>query len=182
MKKLVFLILAMSMPLCAQTQTTTLNNNGCSCTSYQGAYLPVTNVGNVAYVHMNPFAAPRFFETLDSKLHCAPGVDRFRGCPCAQRVSTLSKRNLEWREGLYPPDFHAEVLPERVHIGFRWRHVSFANPIKSFHFPKKSSIHADSGTGSNLLAGPIPGSRGETGVSPVWRAGRPQLHRLGYNE
>ncbi|PYX25723.1 MAG: hypothetical protein DMG82_04035 [Acidobacteria bacterium] len=54
------------MPLCAQTQTTTLNNNGCSCTSYQGAYLPVTNGGTVAYVHMNPFAAPPFFETLDA--------------------------------------------------------------------------------------------------------------------
>jgi hypothetical protein len=65
MKKLIFLILAMSLPLCAQTQTT-LNNNGCSCTSYQGAYLPVTNGGIVAYVHMNPFAAPPFFETLDA--------------------------------------------------------------------------------------------------------------------
>jgi hypothetical protein len=66
MKKLIFLILAMSLPLCAQTQTTTLNNNGCSCTSYQGAYLPVTNGGNVAYVHMNPYATPPFFETLDA--------------------------------------------------------------------------------------------------------------------
>jgi len=32
------------------------------------------------------------------------------------------------------------------------------------------------------VMGPIPGSRGETGVSPVWRAGRPLLHRLGYDE
>jgi hypothetical protein len=65
MKKLIFLILAMSMPLLAQT---TLNNNGCTCTSYQGAYLPVTNGGSVAYVHLNPLASPPYFETLDANL------------------------------------------------------------------------------------------------------------------
>jgi hypothetical protein len=50
-------------------QTTTLNNNGCSCSSYQGAYLPVTNGGDVAYVHMNPFASPAYFETLDANFN-----------------------------------------------------------------------------------------------------------------
>jgi len=139
MKKLIFLILAMSMPLCAQTQTT-LNNNGCSCTSYQGAYLPVTNGGTVAYVHMNPFAAPPFFETLDANFTVLQEWTDFVVCPCAQRVSTVSKRNLQWREGLYAPDFHAEVLPERVHIGFCWRNVSFANPIKSPHFRKRAAF------------------------------------------
>jgi len=53
----------------AFAQSTTLNNNGCSCTSYQGAYLPVTNGGDVAYVHMNPFASPPFFETLDANFN-----------------------------------------------------------------------------------------------------------------
>ena len=65
MKKLAFLILAMSLPMCAQT---TLNNNGCTCTSYQGAYLPVTNGGSVAYIHLNPLASPPYFETLDANL------------------------------------------------------------------------------------------------------------------
>ncbi len=66
MKKLIFLILAMSLPLCAQN---TLNNNGCSCTSYQGAYLPVSNGGSVAYIHLNPYASPPYFETLDANLN-----------------------------------------------------------------------------------------------------------------
>ena len=68
MKRLpqVLLILAMSLPMFAQS---TLNNNGCSCTSYQSAYLPVMNGGSVTYVHMNPFAAPPFFETLDANFN-----------------------------------------------------------------------------------------------------------------
>jgi hypothetical protein len=53
----------------ASAQNPPLNNNGCSCTSYQGAYLPVTNGGDVAYVHMNPFASPPFFETLDANFN-----------------------------------------------------------------------------------------------------------------
>lgn len=68
MKKLTFfLVLAMFLPLCAQTQNS-VNNNGCSCTSYQGAYLPVTNGGSVAYIHLNPLASPPYFETLDANL------------------------------------------------------------------------------------------------------------------
>ena len=65
MKKLTLLILAMSLPLYAQTK---LNNNGCTCTSYQGAYLPVTNGGSVAHIHLNPLASPPYFETLDANL------------------------------------------------------------------------------------------------------------------
>lgn len=65
MKKLAFLILAMSLPLFSQN---TLNNNGCTCTSYQCAYLPVTNGGSVAYIHLNPLASPPYFETLDANL------------------------------------------------------------------------------------------------------------------
>jgi hypothetical protein len=142
---LILLLLAMSMPLCAQTQTT-LNNNGCSCTSYQGAYLPVTNGGNVAYVHMNPFAAP-FFETPDANFNVLQEWTDFV-VSSAQRVSTISKRNLQRRKRLHASGIYAKVLPERVHIGFCWRSVSFANPIESPHFRKKSSTHADSGAGS----------------------------------
>lgn len=65
-KAVMFVILALAFVMPALAQNTTLNNNGCSCTSYQGAYLPVTNGGNVAYVHMNPFANPPFFEELDA--------------------------------------------------------------------------------------------------------------------
>jgi hypothetical protein len=67
MKKLAISLLFLMLAVAASAQTT-LNNNGCSCSSYQGAYLPVTNGGDVAYIHMNPFANPPFFETLDANL------------------------------------------------------------------------------------------------------------------
>jgi len=68
MKKILMLVivLATALPVFAQT---TLNNNGCSCSSYQGAYLPVTNGGDVAFIHMNPFASPAYFETLDANFN-----------------------------------------------------------------------------------------------------------------
>lgn len=65
MNKTLFAIAFLTATAFAQT---TLNNNGCSCTSYQGAYLPVTNGGSVAYIHLNPLASPPYFETLDANL------------------------------------------------------------------------------------------------------------------
>jgi hypothetical protein len=67
-KRFVLPLLFLTLAVAASAQTT-LNNNGCSCSSYQGAYLPVTNGGDVAYVHMNPFASPAYFETLDANFN-----------------------------------------------------------------------------------------------------------------
>jgi hypothetical protein len=67
MKKLLLTMFLLVASFAAAQTTTTLNNNGCSCTSYQGAYLPVTNGGPVAFIHMNPYTG--LFETLDANFN-----------------------------------------------------------------------------------------------------------------
>ena len=117
MKKLAFLILAMSLPLCAQN---TLNNNGCTCTSYQGAYLPVTNGGSVAYIHLNPLASPPYFETLDANLTV---IHQWNDLSVKHQPSTsqpILGRNVQRGARFHSSDFHPEVLPRVGAVLQRW--------------------------------------------------------------